>query len=104
MDHLWSVIAKGVVSSQLGCSSKVSPFNPEEPKHVVLIYNNDFTNEAEVMELENSIRNLGIKAQLSYKPDAYTYIGVYKNNQWGLRPTIYRSVFDILAGHSKISS
>ena len=106
VDHLWSVVAKGVVQGKLGGSAKVSPFDPheEEYKHVLLIYNDDFTNHEQVLDLENRIRAIGIKAQLIYKPDVYTYIGIYRNNVWGLRPTIYRSDFDVLAGHSKVVS
>lgn len=108
VDHLWSVIAKGVVQGRLGGYAKVSPYVPDDDnamydyKHIIMTYNDDFTEEEQVMDLEHSIRCLGIKAQLSYKPDAYSRIGIYRNNKWRISATIYRSDFKVPENLSKI--
>ncbi|KAL3874105.1 hypothetical protein ACJMK2_037165 [Sinanodonta woodiana] len=100
VDQLWSFICRGIMTRILSSNTaKVSPVSTEEScygdRHVICIYNNDFTNEDEVFELEAGLRRIGIKCPLHYKPDVYTYLGVYRNNEWGLRPTIYASMYDI---------
>ncbi|CAH1791816.1 unnamed protein product [Owenia fusiformis] len=102
VDHLWSLVARATYEGSLGSSAKVSAFddvNPEgDPNHVVCIYNQNFTEEEEVYDLENKIRNTGLKCQMNYKPDIYTYIGIYRNNEWSLRPSIYKSVYELNKG------
>lgn len=102
VDTIWEKIAQGVWQGILYANAKVSPFEYHEQRHVVCIYNKDFTNQEQVYGLNSAIRSLGIKAKMTYKPDVYTYLGVYRNNQWNLRPTIYESVFDLLKGRSVI--
>ena len=67
------------------------------------MYVSDYTDKDQVMELEAAIRSIGIKASLSFKPDAYTYLGIYRQNPYGLRPTIYQSNYHILEGRSRVS-
>ncbi|XP_078000892.1 UPF0696 protein C11orf68 homolog [Glandiceps talaboti] len=99
-DHAWEMVAKATVQGQLGCSAKVSPFDPTKPysRHVICVYNNDFTDKQAVYELEDKIRSVGIKCHLSYKPDVYTYLGIYRNNKWQIRPTIYESIYTLHKG------
>lgn len=101
-DHFWSLIAKGVASGKtLATHAKMSALE-ENTSHVVCIYNDNFLDEEEVYESERTIRSLGIKCSLHYKPDVFTYLGVYGMNPWGIRPTIYISHFDILKNQSII--
>ncbi|KAL3874102.1 hypothetical protein ACJMK2_037163 [Sinanodonta woodiana] len=107
VDQLWSFVCRGIMTHILPSdSAKVSPVSTTESgeadRHVICIYNNDFTNEDEVYELEAGLRRIGIKCPLHYKPDVYTYLGVYRNNEWGLRPTIYESMYDITKGVSVV--
>lgn len=107
-DHLWSIVAKGIIKDLIPChSAKVSPVDDSGKdsdgyQHVVCIYNNNFLNQEEVFDCEHGLRKIGIKCPLMYKPDVYTYLGVYRNNPWDMRPTIYRSEYDIITGQSKI--
>ena len=105
VDHLWSLIAQGVVEGQCGISATVSPYNPydEAGSHVIGVYNSDFTDYEQVMDLEQAIRMLGIKCQMMYKPIIYSKLGIYSNNEWGLQPSIYKSVYDIIKGCSKVT-
>lgn len=108
VDHLWSIVAKGVVQGQLGGSAEVSAASPNDPmygnKHAVFIYHDDFTDEEQVMDMERRIRSLGIKAELLYKPAVYAHLGIYRNNKWRLKSTLYKSNFDLLKGHAVIDS
>ncbi len=109
VNHMWSLIAAAVVQGNMGVSAKVSPYDPQDQQgkwgaHVCCIYNSDFTKVEEVLSLENKIRVLGIKCHLHYKPDVFSYLGIYRNNKWGLRPSIHESVFDLGTGCSKVIS
>ncbi|XP_071159983.1 UPF0696 protein C11orf68 homolog [Mytilus edulis] len=107
-DHLWSIVAKAIVKGEIPChSAKVSPIedcgeNKDKFEHVVCVYNDNYLNEEEVMDCEHGLRKIGIKCPLMYKPDVYTYLGVYRNNPWDLRPSLYRSDYDVISGKSKI--
>lgn len=107
-DHLWSIVAKAIVKGEIPChSAKVSPIedcgeNKDKYEHVVCVYNDNYLNEEEVMDCEHGLRKIGIKCPLMYKPDVYTYLGVYRNNPWDLRPSLYRSNYDVISGKSKI--
>ncbi|KAG8146723.1 hypothetical protein E2320_013835 [Naja naja] len=95
VDHAWYGIARAVLEGRVGVA-KVSPCCPDsEHKHVICVYTDDFTNEEEVLVADSVIRATGVKCLLSYKPDAYTYLGIYRDNRWHLCPTIYESRFDL---------
>ncbi|XP_028330684.1 UPF0696 protein C11orf68 homolog [Gouania willdenowi] len=95
VDHAWECVARAVVDGKIS-SAKVSPFNPKsDSKHVICMYNENFTDESQVVQLDSVIRATGVKCPLSYKPDVYTYLGIYRNNRWKLCPTIYESKFDL---------
>lgn len=102
-DHLWSVVARGIINGTLTCeSAKISSLEDDSDQHVICMYNPDCTDMDQVMEAESSIRKLGIKCCMQYKPDAYTYLGVYGRNPWGMYPYIMKSNFDITKGVSVI--
>ncbi|XP_069500913.1 UPF0696 protein C11orf68 homolog isoform X1 [Ambystoma mexicanum] len=95
VDHAWRGIATLVVDGRIGVA-KVSPCMPNsDRKHVICVYNEDFTVEEQVMDVDAAIRSAGIKCSISYKPDVYTYLGIYRNNRWRLCPTIYESKYDL---------
>uniref|UniRef100_A0A8C4NJE7 Chromosome 11 open reading frame 68 n=1 Tax=Eptatretus burgeri TaxID=7764 RepID=A0A8C4NJE7_EPTBU len=95
VDHAWTCISRAVVDGSL-YFAKVSPFvKGSNQKHVICVYSRDFTNEEDVFALDGAIRAAGIKCPMLYKPDVYTYLGIYRNNPWGLCPTIYESKFEL---------
>ena len=105
IDYLWKLVCKGMKSGTIKATgAKVSPYDPDADdfKHVVCIYNYDFTNKEEVASLEKQIREAGLKCHLFYKPDAYTYLGIYRDNEWGLKPSIHIGDYHILLKQSVI--
>uniref|UniRef100_A0A1A8G7N4 Chromosome 11 open reading frame 68 n=1 Tax=Nothobranchius korthausae TaxID=1143690 RepID=A0A1A8G7N4_9TELE len=95
VDHAWECVARATLEGKIS-TVKVSPFNPKaEGRQVICAYNHNFTDESEVMRLDSVIRATGVKCPLSYKPDVYSYLGIYRNNRWKLCPTIYESKFDL---------
>ncbi len=85
-------------------TAKVSTAEKDEPRHVICVYNENFTDNAEVRELESRLRAIGIRCTMQYKPDVFTYLGVYRGNEWNLRPVMYVSDFDLRKNSSTIVS
>ncbi|XP_077357570.1 UPF0696 protein C11orf68 homolog [Festucalex cinctus] len=95
VDHAWECVARATVDGKIS-SAKVSPHDPiKGGRHVICVYNDNFTNESQVVELDAHIRAAGVKCPLAYKPDVYTHLGIYRNNRWKLCPTIYESKFNL---------
>ncbi|XP_019713944.1 UPF0696 protein C11orf68 homolog [Hippocampus comes] len=95
VDQAWECVARATVDGKI-CSVKVSPYDPVKgDRHVICVYNHNFTDEREVVQLDAHIRASGVKCPLAYKPDVYTYLGIYRNNRWKLCPTIYESKFNL---------
>ncbi|XP_061191576.1 UPF0696 protein C11orf68 homolog [Saccostrea echinata] len=100
-DELWAKIAKGVSSGlTLSTSAKISTSPGDQ--HVICLYNNNFLDQEEVFESERTIRSLGVKSRLIYKPDIYTHLGLYQNNKWNIRASLYISNYDHVKEKSKI--
>ncbi|KAL0189803.1 hypothetical protein M9458_016902 [Cirrhinus mrigala] len=95
VDRAWECIAKAALDGKI-VSAKVSPRDPHsDSRHVICVYNQNFTDEEQVMRLDAAIRAAGVKCVLYYKPDVYSYLGIYRNNRWKICPTIYESMFDL---------
>ncbi|GCB80997.1 hypothetical protein scyTo_0021311 [Scyliorhinus torazame] len=106
VDHAWGSIARAVLDGRVP-AAKVSPYCPSsDAKHVICVPGDNFTDESQVVRLDAAIRAVGIKCPLSYKPDAYTYLGLYRGNRWKLCPTIYESRYDLecIPRRSRITS
>jgi hypothetical protein len=84
---LWSKIAKDVVEGKLGPSAKISTSNSKQ--HVICVYTENFTDEADVIRVRDRLREIGFTSKLNYKPDAYTYCDIYTKNPWNIRATRY---------------
>lgn len=71
--------------------------------HMISIYTEDFTNEDNVFEVEKMLRQVSKKV-LTYKPDIFTVLGIYRNNKYRLKPVIYKSEWHPDSGTSVIDS
>lgn len=91
IDDLWSRIVTAVIANApagVGARAKVSPAHPGEP-HVVCVYVEDYSNEAEVNRVREALRKVGVRWKIGFKPDIYTHLGIYKTNEWRIRPSRY---------------
>lgn len=104
VDHLWYIVATGIINGMLPCNSAKVSTRTNLGSHVICIYNSDFSDIEQVLSSEQAIRKMGIKSKLMYKPDVYTCLNIYKNNQWGLSAHIMSSNYDLLRGSSVIQS
>ena len=55
------------------------------------------------MRIENLLRSSGVLGDLLYKPDIFSTLGIYRNNIWGFRPTIYSSTMMKTPGKSRVT-
>ena len=55
------------------------------------------------MKAESLLRSAGLMDDLHYKPDIFTHLGIYRNNIWGIRPSIYTSKMSRGERKSKIT-
>ncbi|XP_028916492.1 UPF0696 protein C11orf68 homolog [Ornithorhynchus anatinus] len=94
LDHAWAGIARAVVAGKLQVA-KVSPRGGDGERQVICVYTDDFTDRAGVLEADAAIRAAGVKCLLTYKPDVYTYLGIYRANRWHLCPTLYESRYHL---------
>jgi len=91
VDEIWSRIVTAVVVNAppaVNASAKVSPAKPGEP-HVICVYVEDYSDTAEVERVRGILRKAGVTWKIKFKTDAYTYFGIYKENEWNIRPSIY---------------
>ena len=61
--------------------SPVADMDEVNNEHVICVYNEDFTDEEELMEVEASLRQAKVRSVLQYKPQIFSVLGVYRNNR-----------------------
>ena len=112
IDEVWGKLAMALMCGGLGPSVymvKVSPVEDIDPnlsrgEHVICVYNTDYQDTEQVMRVENLVRSAGVATVLNYKPDIFSALGIYRNNKWGFRPTIYSSKVMMMEGRSRIET
>jgi len=99
VDSAWRAVAHNAVlpspsssiSSSIGMEVKVSSVSATTRGHVLTVYCSNYLDTEEVMKvarmLQQTVPSLMDK-RLLLKPDVYTYLGLYKGNEYGIRPTI----------------
>lgn len=90
VDALWADVVRVVCLGLRRGSLKVSPRQEGEP-HVICVYADDYTDEGEVGIVREALRAAGVTWKIGFKPDAYTYLSIYKKNPWNIRPSRYHS-------------
>ena len=112
IDQVWSKLATTLMCGGLGPSEymvKVSPVQDIQPEqsrgeHVICVYNTNYKDTEQVMRVENLLRSAGVTTVLTYKPDIFSALGIYRNNKWGFRPTIYSSRVMLMEGKSRVET
>ena len=101
VDRAWEKIARATVEGKLGTHAKVTPCQDQEGRedmyegnHVISVYIKDFTDKAEMLRVEKALRSLGITEIMKFKPCIFSFLGIYSNNEWKVKPTFYTSCWD----------
>ena len=88
IDMIWGKLIYHLCVERQRGSAKVSTWKKGE-RHVICVYVDDYTDLEEVNGLRIALRGIGVKRQIGFKPDAYTHLGIYKENAWKIRPSRY---------------
>ncbi|KAH6847697.1 hypothetical protein B0I37DRAFT_150099 [Chaetomium sp. MPI-CAGE-AT-0009] len=103
VNEVWRAVCEGVDAGRLGLGAKVSTSGLEgDPARLICVYTRDFTDVADVRRVLDAIVAMGlVRADMPrgimYKCDAYTHLGIYEGNEYGLRASMYGST-EMLAG------
>ena len=89
IDYVWKIIAKSTFKGELGTSAKVSTAMKKSRRHVICVYTENYLDLEDVMRVREKLRQLGFTEELCYKPDIYTYLGIYYRTT-RLSPCRYR--------------
>lgn len=77
IDEVWKTIAESTFRGELGNSAKVSTAMPKQKRHVICVYTKNYLDLEDVKRARGKLRELGFSERLCYKPDIYTYLGIY---------------------------
>lgn len=83
IDELWATIRKATEEGYIGSQAKVSTARPnpnsaDPSKHVICVYTDDADDEADIREVRQVLRDLGVSWKIPYKSDAATLAGKYQ--------------------------
>merc|ERR1712094_154598 len=94
VDSAWSTVAKAMARGELGHVAKVSTQPDGSGKHVVCIYCHDFSDCSDMQRIAQRLVELGLGTMLQpgFKPDLFTYLGIYSGNRWGLPATCFQEI------------
>ena len=56
---------------------------------MIALNTDDWTNQPGTLNIGRMILGTGVRGILRYKPDIYTAVGIYRNNPYKLKPTVY---------------
>jgi hypothetical protein len=82
INEYWAKVKKATEEGKLGYSAKVSTARPNplasSKARVIVVYTYDWKDEEDVFRVREALRRLGIVRKISYKTNADTLAGKYK--------------------------
>jgi hypothetical protein len=88
IDVIWGKLIYYLCVERQRGFAKVSTRKKGE-RHVICVYVDDYTDLVEVNGLRKALKDIGVVRRIGFKPDAYTHLGIYKENAWKIRPSRY---------------
>jgi hypothetical protein len=125
VNDIWSVVARYTANNELGTCAKVAPFpesGDDTKPRLICIYTKDFTDVKDVSRVVHTLKNLGlidvrgrgiyykvgeqfgnslILGHILTDEDIYTYLGLSRDNQYGIKASMYSSGDFLKAGPEK---
>lgn len=90
VDGLWEKVVRLVCMVRKGGCAKVTP-NKGIGTYLICVYVEDYTNIEDMLSLREALRGIGVGWKIGFKMDAYTHLGIYSKNEWGIRPNRHYS-------------
>lgn len=87
INELWEKVVRLVCIDGKAQQAKVSTY--DVTRHVICVYVDDYTNMQQVSALREALRSIGVVWKIAFKMDAYTHLGIYKDNEWGINSGRY---------------
>lgn len=111
VNRFWSHVANGTVAEELGYAAKVATDEGSNGRsgRLICVYTDDFRDMQSVKRVLERLVDMGLVYRkgpmgemrgIYYKADMYTHLGINRDNEWGLKPSMYSSQ-DILTGRVK---
>lgn len=98
VDETWAKVCHAVDADRLGTTAKVATASDGGyfSSRLICIYTEDFTDLHDVRRVLREMVKLGLVNKdsprgINYKCDAWTYLGIYSKNEYGLKPSVYSS-------------
>ncbi|KAK3301480.1 uncharacterized protein B0H64DRAFT_314945 [Chaetomium fimeti] len=95
VDEVWAKIAAATANNELGISAKVETRVEAKKERLVCVYTSDFRDKDDVARVLNRMGELELVRQsgrqIYYKSDAWTELGIYGGNSWGIGASMYSS-------------
>lgn len=99
VDNVWEILATNLVDKGLHtCTEiKISTKSSADDKHVLLAYTENYSDKNDAcsvaLAIKQALQDAGMSnmqdKRMLYKADVYTHLGIYRNNEYNLKPTIY---------------
>jgi len=84
----WRIVAQAGYDGQIW-QAKISP-SATRGSHLICVYTPDFTDQADVETVAQRLDRLGlVERAVYYKPDVFTYAGVYNRSRSANRASVY---------------
>ena len=91
VDAAWKKVRDATIALELGISAKVSTAKPNpdsrDNRKVIYVYTKDWADEADVMRVRGTLKELGFVDRIGYKRNLETFAGEYASK--GKRVTYY---------------
>ena len=77
IDPVWKMVGKATFVDELGGSAKVSTIYQNKTRHAICVYTKIYLDLGDVERIREKLYDMGFTENLCYKPDIYTYLGIY---------------------------
>ncbi|KAK3305496.1 uncharacterized protein B0T15DRAFT_199242 [Chaetomium strumarium] len=95
VNDVWAKVARATANNELGIAAKVATRVETGKARLICVYTRDFRDKDDVARVLNRMRELELirpgGRQIYYKSDAWTELGIYGGNNWGIQASIYSS-------------
>ena len=104
VNQIWAPVAKAVADGELGHVAKVATDDgsgDQYQRRLVCVYTEDFEDKKDVKRVLDRLVGLGLvkntkdttgqEGMIYYKADALTHLEINRDNEWGLKPSLYSS-------------
>jgi hypothetical protein len=83
IDSVWENLSSNIETGELPCdakaaTAKANPHASEKEKHVICVYTPNYLFRDDVRQCRLLLKQMGFEARLYYKPDVFTYKGMYR--------------------------